>query len=74
VLCGLSTEIALTLQTMGLEMPDVHTVPSLTDALLMLGIGPLRRAEDDDAYAYDDEDEYETEELADEERSLSAYP
>jgi rsbT antagonist protein RsbS len=47
VLCGLSPEIAITLQTMGLEMPDVATVPTLEDALQMLGVGPINRKEDD---------------------------
>lgn len=47
VLCGLSPEIAITLQTMGLEMPDVATVPTLEDALQMLGVGPIGRYEDD---------------------------
>lgn len=47
VLCGLSPEIAITLQTMGLEMPDVATVPSLEDALQMLGVGPIDTERDD---------------------------
>lgn len=68
VLCGLSTEIALTLQTMGLEMPDVHTVPSLTDALQMLGIGPLPTTDDEDDEFYDeDEDDYDVDDHADSE-------
>jgi rsbT antagonist protein RsbS len=45
VLCGLTPEIAITLQTMGLDMPDVSTVPCLEDALESLGIGPLDRGE-----------------------------
>lgn len=40
VLCGLSPEIAVTLQTMGLELDEVLTVPSLEEALMSLGIGP----------------------------------
>jgi rsbT antagonist protein RsbS len=38
VICGLSPDIALTLQTMGLDMPDVITVPSLEDALGLMGV------------------------------------
>ena len=38
VICGLSPEIALTLQTMGLDMPHVITVPSLEDALGLMGV------------------------------------
>ncbi|MFT3924584.1 MAG: STAS domain-containing protein [Myxococcales bacterium] len=53
VLCSLSPEIAITLQTMGLEMPDVATVPSLEDALTMLGIGP-HYAERADAADFDE--------------------
>jgi rsbT antagonist protein RsbS len=38
VICGLSPDIALTLQTMGLDMPHVVTVPSLEDALELMGV------------------------------------
>jgi rsbT antagonist protein RsbS len=38
VICGLSPEIALTLQSMGLDMPHVVTVPSLEDALGLMGV------------------------------------
>jgi len=55
VLCGLSPEIAITLQTMGLDMPDVATVPSLEDALELLGIGPIH--EDEELEGIDAHDE-----------------
>jgi len=47
VLCGLNPEIAITLQTMGLDMPDLATVPSLEDALESLGVGPLELEHED---------------------------
>ena len=50
VICGLSPQIAITLQTMGLDMPDVATVPCLEDAVGLLGV--TRRAD-----AYDDDDD-----------------
>ena len=40
VLCGLSPEIAVTLQAMGLQLGEVLTVPSLEEALVRLGVGP----------------------------------
>lgn len=40
LMCGLSPEIATTLQTMGLSLPGVRTERSLEDALAQLGIGP----------------------------------
>ncbi len=49
VLCGLSPEIAVTLQSMGLTLGEVLTVPSLEEALVHLGVGPS----DDRAHAYD---------------------
>jgi rsbT antagonist protein RsbS len=59
VICGLSPEIALTLQTMGLDMPHVVTVPSLEDALGLMGVSQhggddlalrgVGAAEDDDS-------------------------
>lgn len=39
-LCGLNSEIAVTLQTMGLTLDGISTVRSLEDALAKLGIGP----------------------------------
>ena len=41
VMCGLSPDIATTLQTMGLALPGVRTERSLEDALGRLGIGPM---------------------------------
>ncbi|MEM6996916.1 MAG: STAS domain-containing protein [Myxococcota bacterium] len=45
VMCGLSPEIATTLQTMGLSLPGVRTERSLEDALARLGIGPVEEAD-----------------------------
>ncbi len=53
VICGLSPQIAITLQTMGLDMPDVATVPSLEDAVGLLGV--VHRSGNDD-----DEDDADT--------------
>ncbi len=39
VICGMAPEIALTLQTMGLELPNIGTELSLEQALSRLGIG-----------------------------------
>ena len=41
VMCGLSPDIATTLQTMGLSLPGVRTERSLEDALARLGVGPV---------------------------------
>jgi len=41
LICGMSPEIALTLQTMGLELPNVGTELSLEVALARLGVGVL---------------------------------
>jgi rsbT antagonist protein RsbS len=41
LICGMSPEIALTLQTMGLELPNVGTELSLEEALARLGVGVL---------------------------------
>lgn len=40
VLCGLSPEIAATLQTMGFDLRGVKTVLTLEHALMLLGISP----------------------------------
>jgi rsbT antagonist protein RsbS len=53
IISGLSPEIAMTLQTMGVELVAVQTALSLEQALLMLGLEVRREEEDDD----DDEDE-----------------
>lgn len=47
IICGLSPEIAMTLQTMGVELHAVRTALSLEQALGMLGL-EVRRAEEDD--------------------------
>ncbi len=47
IISGLSPEIAMTLQTMGVELESVRTALSLEQALAMLGL-EVRRAEDPD--------------------------
>ena len=47
IICGLSPEIAMTLQTMGVELQSVRTALSLEQALGMLGL-EVRRAEEDE--------------------------
>jgi len=42
VISGLTPEIVMTLQTMGVELEDIRTTLSLEEALMMLGIGKLR--------------------------------
>jgi rsbT antagonist protein RsbS len=44
MLCGLSPEVVMTLQAMGIELDGIETHPSLEDALGALGIGPLGAA------------------------------
>lgn len=63
ILSGLSPEIAMTLQAMGVELEAVKTALTLEQALTMLGL-EVRRAEardeddeDDDDDLFDDEDE-----------------
>jgi rsbT antagonist protein RsbS len=46
VICGMAPEIALTLQTMGLELSNVATELSLEQALARLGIGVFSEPED----------------------------
>ena len=41
VICGMAPEIALTLQTMGLELANVGTELSLEQALARLGVGVM---------------------------------
>jgi rsbT antagonist protein RsbS len=43
VLCGMSPEIAFTLQTMGIELDGLETALSLEEALRILGLEPKRR-------------------------------
>jgi rsbT antagonist protein RsbS len=47
IISGLSPEIAMTLQTMGVELESVRTALSLEQALAMLGL-EVQRAEDPD--------------------------
>jgi rsbT antagonist protein RsbS len=44
VISGLTPEIVMTLQTMGVELEEIHTTLSLEEALVMLGIGKLTPA------------------------------
>src|SRR5262245_14455045 len=43
IICGMSAEIALTLQTMGLDLGDVKTALTVEEAFSILGIKPLPR-------------------------------
>jgi len=52
IISGLSPEIAMTLQTMGVELEAVRTALSLEQALTMLGLEVRESDEDDD----DDDD------------------
>ncbi len=57
IICGLSPEIAMTLQTMGVELPGVRTALTLEQALELLGLEVIDRdAEDDDDDDDDDTD------------------
>jgi rsbT antagonist protein RsbS len=47
IICGLSPEIAMTLQTMGVELESVGTALSLEQALTMLGL-EVREADDEE--------------------------
>jgi rsbT antagonist protein RsbS len=53
IISGLSPEIAMTLQTMGVELEAVRTALSLEQALTMLGLEVREASEDSD----DDEDD-----------------
>jgi len=44
VLCGLTPEIVITLVTMDFELTNVHTVPTLEQALAYVGIRRVREA------------------------------
>ena len=48
IISGLSPEIAMTLQTMGVELEAVRTALSLEQALTMLGLEVRETSEDDD--------------------------
>jgi rsbT antagonist protein RsbS len=58
LICGLSPEIAMTLQTMGVELVGVQTALSLEEALSTLGLDVRDTLEDDE----DDDDDAEPEE------------
>src|ERR1700744_6015532 len=63
IISGLSPEIAMTLQTMGVELESVRTALSLEQALAMLGLDVRRAEEEDERQAerdlWDDEEEAE---------------
>src|SRR5262249_43380500 len=68
ILSGLSPEIAMTLQAMGVELEAVKTALTLEQALTMLGL-EVRRAEardeeddEDDDDLFDDEDDEDDDE------------
>jgi rsbT antagonist protein RsbS len=59
VLCGLTPEVVLTLQSMGIDLEDIETALGLESALEKLGLR-LERTEDDgtdDELASDDDEE-----------------
>ena len=53
IICGLSPEIAMTLQTMGVELHAVRTALSLEQALGMLGLEARRAEEQEENEAED---------------------
>lgn len=59
VVCGMSPEIAFTLESMGLEMRDARTALSLEEALQALGVRPKASDPDRDGTRMDvDEDPF----------------
>jgi rsbT antagonist protein RsbS len=44
IMCGMNAQVAITLQTMGLEMDTVRTALTLEEAFRLLGIGRVRQA------------------------------
>jgi rsbT antagonist protein RsbS len=47
--CGMSAEVALTIQSMGLELRGVKTALTLEEALQSFGVrGPVAAADDDE--------------------------
>jgi rsbT antagonist protein RsbS len=48
IICGMSPETAMTLQTMGLDLGSIETVRSLEQALELQGIGRLFHESEDD--------------------------
>jgi rsbT antagonist protein RsbS len=59
VVCGMSPEIAFTLESMGLEMRDARTALSLEEALQLLGVRPVARSGDGEWAAVEDEDPFQ---------------
>jgi rsbT antagonist protein RsbS len=43
IICGMSAEIALTLQTMGVNMAGVKTALTVEEAFSLLGVRPVKR-------------------------------
>jgi rsbT antagonist protein RsbS len=43
IICGMSAEIALTLQTMGVDMAGVKTALTVEEAFSILGVRPVRK-------------------------------
>jgi rsbT antagonist protein RsbS len=54
ILCGMSAAIALTLQTMGIDLGGVRTALTVEEAFEAFGIRPVRHDRDDES---DDEDD-----------------
>jgi rsbT antagonist protein RsbS len=44
IICGMSAEIAMTLQTMGIELPGVQTALTVEEAFASLGVHQLDRS------------------------------
>jgi rsbT antagonist protein RsbS len=59
IISGLSPEIAMTLQTMGVELVSVQTALSLEQALAMLGLDVHRVEDRDEGAEEDEEDDFE---------------
>jgi len=55
VFSGMSPEAAMTVQTMGIEMPHVDSARSLEAALALLGARMEWREEDDEGASFDDD-------------------
>ncbi len=75
IISGLSPEIAMTLQTMGVELESVRTALSLEQALAMLGLD-VRRAEESEAspFALDPWSEGDDQDLGRDDLGPSAGP
>jgi rsbT antagonist protein RsbS len=43
IICGMSAEIALTLQTMGVDLAGVQTALTVEEAFAMLGVRPVKK-------------------------------